>query len=145
MMFAAQGLGAADMVTPSGAHSIGRARCLFFTGRLAAMDPGYAQRLNAACNGTGSPNNRVGQDPVTADVLDNQYYKNIDKFVLFRSDAVLVSSAATKQQVDVNAANPSSWESDFAAAMVKMGNIGVKTVRVPGQTEIRDVCWRVNA
>ncbi|PUZ73130.1 hypothetical protein GQ55_2G450200 [Panicum hallii var. hallii] len=145
MMFAAQGLSSADMVTLSGAHSIGSARCLFFTGRLSAMDPDYARRLNENCNGTGSPNNRVDQDPVTSDVLDNQYYKNIDKFVLFRSDAVLVSSPATKQQVDVNVANPSRWESDFAAAMVKMGNIGVKTARVPGQTEIRDVCWRVNA
>ncbi|KAG2638633.1 peroxidase 2-like [Panicum virgatum] len=146
MMFAAQGLSTADMVTLSGAHSIGQARCLFFTGRLAAMDSDYARRLNTACNGTGSPNNRVDQDPVSATVLDNQYYKNIDKFVLFGSDAVLVSSPETKQQVDVNKANLTSrWESDFAAAMVKMGNIGVKTALVPSETEIREVCWRVNA
>ena len=87
----------------------------------------------------------VSQDPVTADVLDNQYYKNIDKFVLFGSDAVLISSPATKQQVDVNKANATSWEIDFAAAMVKMGKIGVKTALVPGETEIREVCSRVNA
>ncbi|KAG2647084.1 peroxidase 1-like [Panicum virgatum] len=144
-MFAAQGLSTEDMVTLSGAHSIGRARCLFFTGRLAAMDRDYAQRLDASCNGTGSPSNMVSQDPVTADVLDNQYYKNIDKFVLFGSDAVLISSPATKQQVDVNKANATSWEIDFAAAMVKMGKIGVKTALVPGETEIREVCSRVNA
>ncbi|CAN6199983.1 unnamed protein product [Urochloa humidicola] len=142
-MFANQGLDTADMVTLSGAHSIGRARCLFFTGRLSAMDPGYAQRLNAACGGTSKPDTRVNQDPVTGDVLDNQYYKNIDKFVLFASDAAL-NSSQTIGQVQANAADTGKWERDFAAAMVKMGNIGVKTI--PGtDAEIRNICSQVNA
>ncbi|CAN6168981.1 unnamed protein product [Urochloa humidicola] len=142
-MFANQGLDTADMVTLSGAHSIGRARCLFFTGRLSAMDPGYAQRLNAACGGTSKPDTKVNNDPVTADVLDNQYYKNIDKFVLFASDAAL-NSSQTIGQVQANAADTGKWERDFAAAMVKMGNIGVKTI--PGtDAEIRNICSQVNA
>ncbi|CAN6206240.1 unnamed protein product [Urochloa humidicola] len=142
-MFSAQGLDTADMVTLSGAHSIGRARCLFFTGRLAAMDPGYARSLNAECGGTSNPDTRVNQDPVTADDLDNQYYKNIDKFVLFASDAAL-NSSQTIGQVRANAADTGKWEKDFAAAMVKMGNIGVKTT--PGtDAEIRDICSQVNA
>ncbi|CAN6226276.1 unnamed protein product [Urochloa humidicola] len=142
-MFANQGLDTADMVTLSGAHSIGRARCLFFTGRLSAMDPGYAQRLNAACGGTSKPDTKVNNDPVTADVLDNQYYKNIDKFVLFASDAAL-NSSQTIGQVQANAADTGKWERDFAAAMVKMGNIGVKTI--PGtNAEIRNICSQVNA
>ncbi|CAL5085888.1 unnamed protein product [Urochloa decumbens] len=142
-MFAAQGLDTTDMVTLSGAHSIGRARCLFFTGRLSAMDPGYAQRLNAACGGNSNPDIRVNQDSVTADVLDNQYYKNIDKFVLFASDAAL-NSSQTIGQVQANAADAGKWERDFAAAMVKMGSIGVKTT--PGMdAEIRNICSQVNA
>ncbi|TKW36111.1 hypothetical protein SEVIR_2G419100v4 [Setaria viridis] len=144
-MFDAQGLSEADMVTLSGAHSIGRARCLFFTNRLSDMNSGYAGQLRAACK---SPDTRVDQDPFSPDFdpdnLDNQYYKNIDKFVLFNSDAVLFSPGTTKEQVKANADNATKWEADFAAAMVRMGNIGVKTTQVAGLTEIREVCWRVN-
>ncbi|KAJ1292102.1 hypothetical protein BS78_02G366800 [Paspalum vaginatum] len=145
-MFAAQGLSTADMVTLSGAHTIGTSRCRFFTGRLSAMDPAYAKNLSAACNGTGSPDNRVDQDPFTPNDLDNQYYKNIDKFVLFASDAAL-NSTETIGQVTANANSPTKWQSDFAAAMVKMGKIGVKTRASPGTdgVEIRKVCWKVNS
>ncbi|OEL22861.1 Peroxidase 2 [Dichanthelium oligosanthes] len=142
--FADQGLNRTDMVTLSAAHSIGQARCGFFTGRLPAMDTGYARGLNGTCNGTASPDIRVNQDNVTAYVLDNQYYKNIDnKFVLFGSDAAL-SSSETIDQVSQNVANASKWENDFAVAMVKMGKIGVKTSLIKDVTEIRELCWRVN-
>lgn len=144
-MFKVQGLNETDVVTLSGAHSIGRARCLFLTkDRLSAMNSTYAGQLNETCK----INDTVNQDPFSPDRdpnnLDNQYYKNIDKFVLFKSDAVLLSSETTKKQVEANAANATKFEADFAAAMVKMGNIGVKTTHVPGVTEIREVCWRVN-
>ncbi|WVZ66850.1 hypothetical protein U9M48_016014 [Paspalum notatum var. saurae] len=143
-MFAAQGLSTADMVTLSGAHSIGRARCMFFTARLSAMDAEYAKNLSAACSG--SPSNRVDQDPFTPNDLDNQYYKNIDKFVLFTSDAAL-NSTETIGQVTANAGDAAKWQNDFAAAMVKMGKIGVKTSASPGSdaVEIRKVCWKVNS
>jgi peroxidase len=147
-MFEVQGLNAADMVTLSGAHSIGDARCLFFKNRLSSMDPGYAAKLRAACGS--SDDVRVDQDPFSpgpdpSNTLDNQYYKNIDKFVLFNSDAVLVSDPTAKRQVEANVANATQWEIDFAAAMVKMGNIGVKTTLVRGVAEIREFCWKVNS
>lgn len=141
-MFKDQGLSEADVVTLSGAHSIGRARCLFFKHRLKEMDSKYADKLDADCNSNDTT--RVNQDPFSPETLDNQYYKNIDKFVLFKSDAVLLSSETTKKQVEANAANATKFEADFAAAMVRMGNIGVQTTQVAGLTEIREVCWRVN-
>jgi peroxidase len=139
--FAAQGLSLADAVTLSGAHSIGLARCLFFKDRLSAMDPGYAATLNATCN-AGGDSYKVDQDYKSPDVLDNQYYKNIDKFVLFASDAALKSSE-TIDQVNANAGGYGKWEKDFGDAMVKMGKIGVITS--PGYgAEIRKVCSQIN-
>jgi peroxidase len=139
--FAAQGLSLTDMVTLSGAHTIGVARCMFFTSRLSSMDPGYAKNLNDTCN-AGGPSTRVNQDYKTPVDLDNQYYKNIDKFVLFASDAALRSNE-TIAQVTANAGDYSNWEKDFGEAMVKMGKIGVITT--PGYgAEIRKVCSQIN-
>nr|CAB3455105.1 unnamed protein product [Digitaria exilis] len=144
-MFAAKELDVFDLVALSGAHGVGRVRCLFTNGN-SAMDPTYANDLRTECSG--NPDKLVNQtdrcpggDP---DMMDNQYFKNIAKFVLFKSDATLISNATTRKQVNDNAANPDKWYKDFEAAMVKMGNIGVMTSPVAGLAEIRDVCWRVN-
>ncbi|KAF8679146.1 hypothetical protein HU200_045912 [Digitaria exilis] len=144
-MFAAKELDVFDLVALSGAHGVGRVRCRFTNGN-SAMDPTYANDLRTECSG--NPDKLVNQtdrspggDP---DMMDNQYFKNIAKFVLFKSDATLISNATTRKQVNDNAANPDKWYKDFEAAMVKMGNIGVMTSPVAGLAEIRDVCWRVN-
>ncbi|KAL6657514.1 hypothetical protein ACP70R_005294 [Stipagrostis hirtigluma subsp. patula] len=137
LSFAAKGLDESDLVTLSGAHSIGNARCLFFTDRLSEMEPKFADGLNKNCT-RGGGNTRVNQDYKTPDVLDNQYYKNIlDKKVLFTSDDTLSSTA----HVGKFAKDDGSWEKAFAQAMKKMGDIGVKT---SANGEIRNICSRVN-
>jgi len=139
--FSDQGLNSDEMVTLSGAHTIGRAKCQFFSGRFADMDPALAAKLRAQCNG--NDNTNVNQDDVTPNALDKQYYRNvIDRKVLFTSDAVL-SSADTIAQVTQNANTAGTWERKFEQAMEKMGNIGVKT-RGDSGVEIRKVCSRVN-
>ena len=146
-MFAAKGLDYFDMITLSGAHSIGRSHCSSFKDRLppsntSDMDPAFAATLQASCASANGTDNTVMQDAVTPNVLDNQYYKNIDKFVLFASDAAL-NSNETIAQVTANAGDYSNWEKDFGEAMVKMGNIGVITT--PGYgAEIRKVCSQIN-
>ncbi|KAL6657511.1 hypothetical protein ACP70R_005291 [Stipagrostis hirtigluma subsp. patula] len=133
--FRAKGLSPTDLVVLSGAHSIGNARCLFFTDRLSEMDPGFAAGLNRSCT---SDDTRVNQDYKTPDVLDKQYYQNIiDKKVLFTSDDTLKSSSL----VGDFASNPVSWEAAFAKSMVEMGKIGVKT---SANGEIRKTCSRIN-
>ncbi|KAL6841902.1 hypothetical protein ACP4OV_028414 [Aristida adscensionis] len=133
--FAAKGLDAGDLVTLSGAHTIGKARCLFFTDRLSEMEPSFAAGLNRTCT---SDDTRVNEDYKTPDVLDKQYYQNIiDKKVLFTSDDTL----KTTPLVGKFASGEESWEKAFAKAMVKMGSIGIKN---SANGEIRKTCSSVN-
>ncbi|XP_015645158.1 peroxidase 2-like [Oryza sativa Japonica Group] len=141
--FADKGLDADDMVTLSGAHSIGVSHCSSFSDRLASttsdMDAALKANLTRACNRTGDPT--VVQDLKTPDKLDNQYYRNVlSRDVLFTSDAALRSSE-TGFSVFLNVVIPGRWESKFAAAMVKMGGIGIKT---SANGEIRKNCRLVN-
>lgn len=143
-MFKTKGLETDEMVTLSGAHSIGISRCSSFSDRINAsspsdMEPGLANELRAKCNN--QPSVTVDQDSVTPVDLDRQYYKNVlNKKVLFQSDAVL-SSGETVGQVWLNANWPGLWESRFKAAMVKMGKIEVKT---KDNGEIRKQCRSIN-
>jgi peroxidase len=151
--FTSKGLTVDDMVVLSGAHSFGRSHCSAFSFRLYPqvapdMDAAYATQLRARCPppaappATGRRDRVVDLDPVTKLVLDNQYYKNIQRGeVLFTSDATLVSQSDTAALVDLYARNRKLWASRFAAAMVKMGNLDVLT---GSQGEIRKFCNRVN-
>ncbi|KQK14991.1 peroxidase 2 [Brachypodium distachyon] len=146
-MFKLKGFNTDEMVTLSGAHSIGVSRCSSFCDRSdnasSNMNPWLASKLRSQCTcNTSSLNAMVNQDNVTPRVLDNQYYWNvINKKVLFKSDAALLSSWETAAEVLVNALYPNKWEEKFAAAMVKMGSIDVKS---KDDGEIRKVCGFVN-
>ncbi|CAL5061390.1 unnamed protein product [Urochloa decumbens] len=148
--FAAKGLNTDDMVTLSGAHTVGSSHCSSFTrdGRLNAsasdMNPGLAAQLRQECpaspNATNDPT--VAQDMATPVALDNQYYKNVlNRNVLFTSDAALLKSGQTAAAVVLNAFVPGVWEQKFAAAMVKMASIEVKT---GANGEVRTNCRAVN-
>ncbi|GJN10878.1 hypothetical protein PR202_ga29016 [Eleusine coracana subsp. coracana] len=137
--FASKGLSTSDMVTLSGAHSIGRAQCRFFLDRFAGRTDAFAESLRAKCNG--NDGTMVAQDYVTPDFLDSQYFKNVDKYVLFTSDAVLNSTDTMGLVTDYASNNQGLWEGKFAKAMVKMGYIGVKT---SADGEIRAECSKVN-
>ncbi|KAL7110016.1 hypothetical protein ACP275_06G211300 [Erythranthe tilingii] len=152
--FARKGLTLDEMVTLSGAHSIGIAHCTSFNGRLyptvdPTLDPNYAVFLRNICpapvaNATGPPsvNPTVNQDTITPKRLDNLYYELLkQKKGLFTSDQVLMTSTLTSKIVLKNAQNSPVWAKKFAAAMVKMGKIDVLTGT---QGEIRENCRLVN-
>jgi hypothetical protein len=141
--FAAKGLSLEDMVTLSGAHSVGRSSCSSFSDRLTSnssdMDPGYAAYLRKQCSGYGG---MAAQDYKTPDDLDREYYRGvISHDVLLGSDAALMSSNETAKMVMDNASVLGLWESKFVAAMVKMGGVGAKT---SADGEIRKKCWIIN-
>ncbi|KAM3383960.1 hypothetical protein ACQJBY_008548 [Aegilops geniculata] len=141
--FHAKGLSLEDMVTLSGAHSVGRSSCSSFHDRLPAnssdMDPEFASSLRKQCS---SSDPMAMQDFKTPDDLDRQYYQNaVDHKVLFTSDAALMASNETARMVLDNAHVSGLWEKKFAAAMVKMGGVGVKT---SADGEIRKKCWIIN-
>jgi peroxidase len=144
-MFAVKGLNLDEMVTLSGAHTIGASHCSSFADRLPrnasdpmAMSPSYAELVSRKCKEGVNP--LVHQDIHTPVTLDNKYYNNVlNHEVLFTSDAALESSE-TKKLVKENLI-PYVWEGKFKQAMVKMGGIGVKT---KANGEIRKNCRLIN-
>ncbi|KQK14994.1 vegetative cell wall protein gp1 [Brachypodium distachyon] len=143
--FASKGLTADEMVTLSGAHTIGVSHCSSFSSRLTStsdMEPGLKSSLQSQCSSNTGSDNTVSQDLRTPDQLDNQYYKNVlSRQVLFESDAALLTATDTSAAVRANAGDTGQWEEKFKAAMVKMGAIEVKS-RANG--EIRRSCRVVN-
>ncbi|KAJ8511846.1 hypothetical protein OPV22_002280 [Ensete ventricosum] len=148
--FVLKGLSQDDMITLSGAHTIGVAHCPTFSNRLynfsrtASTDPTlntkYAAQLKKECP-PGS-NNEVDMDPPSPLTFDTSYYSNLlDNRGLFTSDQILMSTPATAGKVRQFASNSVLFKHKFAAAMVKMGKIGVLTGK---QGEIRRYCREVN-
>ncbi|CAN1262788.1 Lignin-forming anionic peroxidase [Linum perenne] len=148
-LFDNKGLSARDMVALSGSHTIGQARCVTFRGRIYGnaydIDANFAstrrrQCPSAAGNGDG---NLAAMDLVTPNSFDNNYFRNLmQRRGLLQSDQVLFSGGSTDGIVQEYSRNPRLFTSDFAAAMVRMGDIEPLTGT---RGEIRRVCTVVNA
>ncbi|XP_058004452.1 peroxidase 5-like isoform X3 [Hevea brasiliensis] len=153
--FARKGMSVDEMVTLSGAHSIGVSHCSSFSSRLytfntthaqdPSMDPRYAAFLKTKC----PPNSAseagaaptVALDP-TPNRMDNKYYMELKKNRgLLTSDQTLMSSASTQKMVVNNARNARKWAAKFAKAMVHMGSLDILTGT---NGEIRRQCSIVN-
>ncbi|OIV91026.1 hypothetical protein TanjilG_16986 [Lupinus angustifolius] len=155
--FAQKGLSLDEMVTLSGAHSIGASHCSSFSNRLysfnathpqdPSMDPKFVTLLKTKCPSKSSNGDNtdptVVLDASTPNRLDNKYYKEVKNHRgLLTSDQTLLSSGLTRQKVLNNAKYGSSWSKKFAKAMVRMGSIQVLT---GSEGEIRKHCKVVNS
>ncbi|XP_015878043.3 peroxidase 66 [Ziziphus jujuba] len=134
--FAKRGLGIKDLVALSGGHTLGFSHCSSFEARLRnfsalhdvdpSMNIELAQNLRKKCP---KPN----KDPKAGDFLDstssafdNNYYKRlIAGKGLFGSDQALFGDYRTKWLVESFATDQSLFFREFAASMVKLGNVGV--------------------
>ncbi|WMV12185.1 hypothetical protein MTR67_005570 [Solanum verrucosum] len=150
--FAKKGLSLDEMVTLSGAHSIGRSHCSSFSDRLYSfnsthpqdptMDPRLAQQLMKRCPRPSITDLIAPLDVDTPNRLDNKYYLNLkNNRGLLTSDQTLWNSPSTARMARSNAIHGENWAHKFADAMVKMGSIEVMTGM---QGEIRKNCRVVN-
>ncbi len=133
----------------SGAHTIGRARCASITSRLypvpdADINPTFLQTLEANCPLNGNASVLNDFDPVTPDVFDNQYYKNLQQREgLLHSDQELLDGVGANPATVYLLANASdTFLKDFAIAMIKMDNLSPITGEYG---EIRLNCHTVNS
>ncbi|KAF3780033.1 putative peroxidase 61 [Nymphaea thermarum] len=151
--FARKGLSLEDMVTLSGAHTIGDCHCSAVSDRLynfnstnapdPSMDPKYALFLKSKCPAPGSSHDPVVLlDEVTPNKIDNQYYENLkNQRGLLSSDQALMNRDDTATMVQKNALFGLVWQANFGDAMVRMGKIEVLT---GSQGQIRKSCRVVN-
>lgn len=94
------------------------------------------------CPSGASATMTVNNDPVTASLFDNQYYRNLLAGMgLFQSDSVLVSDSRTKGKVEEFSESQETFLARWAESFVKLTNIGVKT---GNEGEIRVSCMSVN-
>lgn len=152
--FKRKGLSLDEMITLSGAHSIGVSHCSSFSNRLysfnathpqdPSLDSAYAAFLKARCP---PPANNTVDTIVNLDIqtptrLDNKYYTNLQSHRgLLTSDQTLLDSPLTRKLVVNNVMYGNSWAKKFGAAMVRMGSIDVLAGK---QGEIRKNCRFVN-
>ncbi|KAF0916235.1 hypothetical protein E2562_000816, partial [Oryza meyeriana var. granulata] len=136
-MFGSKGLTKAEMVALSGAHTIGTSHCSSFSNRLyssgpnagqdPSMDPSYVAALTQQCPQQ-AQGGMVPMDAVTPNAFDTNYYAAIvANRGLLSSDQALLADQTTAAQVVGYTNNPDTFQTDFAAAIVKMGSIGVLT------------------
>ncbi|CAL1376101.1 unnamed protein product [Linum trigynum] len=151
--FKQQGLGIKDLVALSGAHTLGKARCSSFNGRLHDLlkaqtndkyqrHTTFLQTLSSIC-----PKNDQELAPLdlqTPARFDNQYYLNIlEGRGLLGSDDVLVSEkdGVVMGLVWAYALDEELFFREFAKSMIKMGN---NNVLMGSQGEVRKDCRFVN-
>lgn len=143
-MFSAKGLSARDMTALSGGHTIGFARCTTFRTRIyneTNIDATFANSSRANCPPSGGDGNLASLDQTPAR-FDNNYYQNlVAQRGLLHSDQELFNGGSQDALVRTYSTNDATFRSDFAAAMVRMGNISPLTGR---NGEIRRNCRVVN-
>ncbi|CAL1368539.1 unnamed protein product [Linum trigynum] len=149
--FQSHGLNVTDLVALSGGHTIGLARCANIVARIVNdtnIPTTFAASLRRACppaaaNGpAGNATQPLDRTPAS---FDTQYYGAlIGSRGLLHSDQQLfgrTANAASNGLVRLYSGNPAKFAADFAASMVKMGNMKPLTGK---QGEIRKNCRRPN-
>ncbi|CAA6663879.1 unnamed protein product [Spirodela intermedia] len=157
--FAQKGLSDRDLVLLSAAHTIGTAACFFMNDRLynfrgsGAPDPSisflFLPALMATCPRGGDPDARLPIDGSAASefTFDDHILWNIaGGAAVLQSDAALYGDPSTRAIIDSylrhrGFAVDGGFAGDFAAAMVRMGQIGALT---GSQGEIRRICSSFN-
>ncbi|THG22376.1 hypothetical protein TEA_012596 [Camellia sinensis var. sinensis] len=154
-LFSSKGLSLDDLVTLSGAHTIGSAHCSAFSDRFqvdpkgnltlidSSLDKNYALELTKQCPAGASASITVNNDPGTPLLFDNQYYKELLAHKgLFQSDSVLLNDKRTMNRVVEFANKQASFFDSWGGAFLKLTSVGVKT---GDEGEVRQLCSMTNS
>lgn len=143
--FEAKGLDFRDLVILSGAHTLGRARCITFRNHIyndTNIDQDFADSVKVLCPISDNDDEIVPLDLQTPDLFDNTYYVNLMNHQgLLHSDQELFNDSPIDRLVELYANDMDLFFADFADSMVRMSNIDPLT---GSQGEIRRNCRRVN-
>uniref|UniRef100_A0A453G824 Peroxidase n=1 Tax=Aegilops tauschii subsp. strangulata TaxID=200361 RepID=A0A453G824_AEGTS len=142
------GLDDTDLVALQGAHTFGRAQCQFTqrncsAGQDTCLTDARVPTFNPfPCSAGQDEETLVNLDTVTPDVFDNKYYGNLLRGrAPLPSDQVMLSdpvaAATTARIVRRFSESQKDFFKNFAASMIKMGNISPLTGRAG---EIRNNC-----
>lgn len=146
-VFSNKGFTTNEMVALSGGHTIGQARCTVFRTRIyneANINTTFATSLRGNCpqSGPQGDNNLAPLDTTSPTSFDNAYFTNLlTQRGLLHSDQELFNGGSTDAQVRTYSSNSATFRTDFANAMVKMGNLSPLT---GSNGEIRNNCGRTN-
>jgi peroxidase len=144
--FQAHGLNLKDLVALSGGHTIGLARCIAFRGRIyndTNINPAFAASRQQQCPVTRGDNNTEPLDATTTR-FDTVYFRSLIKSKgLLHSDQELFKGKGSESDklVQLYSTHPHNFARDFAASIIKMGNIKPLT---GNQGEVRLNCRKVN-
>ncbi|XP_010322270.1 peroxidase 24 [Solanum lycopersicum] len=141
-----------DLVTLSGAHTIGVTHCTLVARRLynftgkgdvdPSLNPNYATALRKLCPNPINRSTILELDPKSSFSFDSHYFEALNQHMgLLGSDAALVTNSLSALIVK-KMQNPHVFLAYFGRSMKKMGGI---RVLVGGEGEIRKNCRVVNA
>ncbi|XP_057813466.1 cationic peroxidase 2-like [Cryptomeria japonica] len=150
--FSDKGLNTQEFVTLVAAHTIGQTDCQFFNYRLynftsdgnadTTINTAFVSELQSACPFGGDASKRVALDKGSQTTFDTSFFKNVrDGNGVLESDQRMWADNSTSPYVRQYAETYYGFGTAFAHAMIKMGNIGVKT---GSDGEIRTVCSAFN-
>ncbi|KAB5525433.1 hypothetical protein DKX38_023182 [Salix brachista] len=134
--FAKRGLGVKDLVALSGGHTLGFSHCSSFEARLQnfssvhdidpSMNTQFARDLRKKCPKPNKDHSAGEFLDSTSSAFDNDYYKRVvEGKGVFGSDQALVDDHRSRWIVESFAKDQSLFFREFAASMVKLGNVGV--------------------
>jgi len=143
--FSNKGFSANELVALSGSHTIGQAQCRNFRNRIyneANINSSFATSVRANCPSSGGDTNLTPLDSTTPTSFDNAYFNDlISQSGLLHSDQQLFNGGSTDAQVNTYSSNSATFLTDFANAMVKMGNLSPLT---GSSGQIRTNCRTTN-
>ncbi|KAI3920960.1 hypothetical protein MKW98_027670 [Papaver atlanticum] len=151
--FADKGFTTKEMVVLiGGGHTVGVTHCAFIRDRLfdfrntgrpdPSMNANLLNRLRGTCP-RGSPDNTINLDqtPGSSFVVDNGFYNQLGAGNgVLEIDQAMASHPETRNKVRLFANDGPLFQTQFATALIKMGNLDVITHRNGKVGEIRRNC-----